>query len=273
MKIGLGTYALAWSIGVPGNLPEKPMDIYEFLDFAHRHGFNLVQIADNLPLHHFSHKALTDIKNYADAKGLSFEVGTRGMTPDNLNRYLDIAEALDSPILRVVIDQQGFEPNLPEIHEIIRNCIPELGKKNISLAIENHDRFKAAEFVEMIDKAASPWVGICLDAVNSIGADEGFETVFSTLAPHTINFHLKDYTIRRKPHMMGFDITGVPAGSGRLDMEHIYATLTKYGKCQSLILELWPEPEDNIASTIKKEQEWVRQSARFLVQKFKQHIA
>ncbi len=273
MKFGLGTYALAWSIGVPGNLPEKPMDLYEFLDVAHRYGFNLVQIGDNLPLHHFSAKEIVELKKYANSKGVSLEVGTRGLMPDNVYRHLEIAEILDSSILRVVIDQKGFEPELSEIHDIVRNLIPELEKRNISLAIENHDRFKAFEFLKIIQQAKSPFVGICLDPVNSIGADEGFETVFKTLTPHTINFHLKDYTIRRKPHMMGFDISGAPAGQGRLDLDQIFSTLTKYGKCRSLILELWPEAEDKIELTIKKEQEWVRQSAQYLFEKFKQHIS
>lgn len=268
MKIGLGTYALAWSIGVPGNYSKKPMNAYEFLNFAHDLGFTLVQIDDNLPLHHFSGKEIVDLKKYAYSMDVSFEVGTRGLTPDNLKRYLDIAEILDSPILRIVIDQVGFEPALPEIHKIISNLIPELEKRKISLAIENHDRFKAVEFLEIIEKAASPWVGTCLDPVNSIGADEGFETVFKMLAPHTINFHLKDYIIRRKPHMMGFDISGVPAGLGRLVIHQIFSTLKRYGKCQSMILELWPAPEKNIDLTIKKEQEWVRQSAQFLFEKF-----
>jgi 3-oxoisoapionate decarboxylase len=273
MKFGLGTYALAWSIGVPGNLPEKPMDLYEFLDVAHRYDFNLVQIGDNLPLHHFSAKEIAKLKKYANSKGVSLEVGTRGLMPDNIYRHLEIAEILDSPILRVVIDQKGFEPELSEIHDIVRNLIPELEKRNISLAIENHDRFKASEFLKIIQQANSPFVGICLDPVNSIGADEGFETVFKTLAPHTINFHLKDYTIQRKPHMMGFEISGAPAGQGWLDLDQIISTLIKYGKCRSLILELWPEAEDKIELTIKKEQEWVRQSAQYLFEKFKQHIS
>ena len=43
MKLGIGTYAYAWSIGtVTGEAPAKPMD-------AKGLGVELVQIADNLP--------------------------------------------------------------------------------------------------------------------------------------------------------------------------------------------------------------------------------
>jgi L-ribulose-5-phosphate 3-epimerase UlaE len=105
--------------------------------------------------------------------------------------------------------------------------------------------------------------------VNSIGADEGFDSVFKTLAPYTINLHLKDYTIQRKSHMMGFDITGAPAGQGRLDIHFILKILEAIGKCKSMILESWPAPEKSIEQTIIKEQEWVKQGAQFLFENFK----
>jgi sugar phosphate isomerase/epimerase len=271
MKIGLGSYALAWSIGVAGNMPEHPMDIYQFLDFAHDAGFDLVQIADNLPLSQFSENELHQIKEKTEALDIDIEVGTRGMTIENVHKYLEISTILGSPILRVVIDQQGFVPDLSEIHRIIRELMPELEKRDIRLAIENHDRLKAAQFQEIVETANSTNIGICLDPVNSIGADEGFETVFNALAQHTFNFHLKDYMIQRKKHMMGFDIYGAPAGQGRLNLPYIFSKLQSYGLCHSAILELWPAPEENIDLTIKKEQEWVQQSARFLFDNFKEN--
>jgi sugar phosphate isomerase/epimerase len=269
MKIGLGTYALAWSIGVPGHPPENPMDIYQFLDFAHESGFNLVQVADNLPLHQFNQQELNKILEKSNSLGIEVEVGTRGMTPENIKRYLDIAQLFRSPILRTVIDVMGFEPSLDEIHRIVRELIPDLEASNIKLAIENHDRLRSSEFLKIIQNADSEYVGICLDTVNSIGADEGFETVFSCLGPHTINLHLKDYTIKRKSHMMGFDIEGAPAGKGRIPINEILKNLEVHGKCQSMILELWPPPEKELEKTILKEQEWVRKSAHYLFENYK----
>jgi 3-oxoisoapionate decarboxylase len=268
MNIGLGTYALAWSIGVPGHIPEKPMDIMGFLDFASKNGFELVQIADNLPLTHFSEAELLDIKSQALHLNISLEIGTRGLTVDNVRNHIRIAGVLGAHLLRIVIDQKGYEPKLSELHAILRQIIPELELSNIRLAIENHDRFKAWEFREIVDQAYSSFVGICLDPVNSLGADEGFETVFEMLRPVTINFHLKDYTIRRKLHMMGFDIVGTPAGQGRLPIRHVVNMLESIGKCHSMILELWPPPEEDIESTIKKEHEWVQESARYLFEHF-----
>lgn len=268
MKIGLGSYALAWSIGVPGHMPEKPMDIQGFLHSAFQHGFELVQIADNLPLTSLSEQELVVIKNQALHQGISLELGSRGLTVDNVKEHIRIAKVLGAHLLRIVIDQKGYEPKLAEIHATLSQIIPLLEKANIRLAIENHDRLKAREFREIVDTANSSFIGICLDSVNSIGADEGFEAVFEILGPVTINFHLKDYVIRRKPHMMGFDIIGTPAGQGMLPVRQVVNKLESYGRCHSMILELWPSPEPDIMLTIKKEQQWVQDSARFLFEHF-----
>lgn len=264
MRIGIGTYALAWSIGVPGFEPEDPMDIYGFLEFVHSKGIKLVQIADNLPLHVYSNKELEKIRTLANQFNIEIEVGTRGLLKENVMRYLEIASFFNSPILRIVIDNAEFKPKITEIVRIIQDLVPDLKEKNIKLAIENHDRFKASQFCEIVESVNSDYVGICLDSVNSIGADEGFQIVFDLLARYTINFHLKDYMIRRKPHMMGFDITGTPAGKGMMPLKSVLATLSEMGKTDSMILELWPEPENSLKKTIEKERRWIDESLEYL---------
>ena len=79
MKIGIGTYALAWSIGVPGSEPLNQMNIFQFLEFVHQKNVSLVQIADNLPLHKFSDEELEQIYNKSKELGILVEVGTRGL--------------------------------------------------------------------------------------------------------------------------------------------------------------------------------------------------
>ena len=75
------------------------------------------------------------------------------MTPGNLEKYIRIAAFLESPILRFVIDGDDFQPEMQEIHSIIRHALPLLEANKIVLAIENHDRFKAAAFVEIVEKS------------------------------------------------------------------------------------------------------------------------
>ena len=114
-------------------------------------------------------------------------MGSRGLTPEHTHKSIIAAERLHSPILRMVIDGAGFEPDIKTVTCIIRDILPELKSRNIKLAIENHDRFKAREFERIIQSAGSEYIGICLDSVNSMGAGEGFEEVSKILLPCTIN--------------------------------------------------------------------------------------
>ncbi len=191
-------------------------------------------------------------------------MGGRGLTPDHTLKCLLAAEIMNSPILRMVIDAPGFEPDVRTIIAILHDLEPEFRKRNIKLAIENHDRFKAREFEKMVTAAGTDWTGICLDSVNSMGAGEGFETVSEILIPYTINLHIKDFTIRRMEHKMGIIIEGRPAGSGMLNIPGLVSKLNATGKCSSAILELWTPPAESIEATITKEENWAEESIQYL---------
>ncbi len=262
MKAGISSYTYTWAIGVPGNEPENPMSVFELIETASALGVQVVQIADNLPLEKFSIPELEQIKQFADHRGIQIEVGARWMSFDRLKMYLNIAMIMRSPILRFVIDGPGFEPKLEEIHLIIRHIVPELEKLNICLVIENHDRLLAREFVEIVQESGSKNVGICLDTVNSMGAGEGLETVIGLLAPLTRNLHVKEFSIRRVSHKMGFVIEGCPLGKGMLPIAELISKVSAH--CQSAILEQWTPPEETIEKTIQKEKEWAIESIMYL---------
>ena len=264
MKIGLGSYALAWSIGVPGHVPQTPMDAFAFLEFAAAQGFKLVQIADNLPLAAFDEAELKTLKQQALKLELAIELGTRGILAGNLERYLELARFFTSPLLRLVVDSEKHHPEPEEVAEVLQQSLPKFEKAGINLAIENHDRFKAAELLSIIHTLNHPRLGICLDTVKSFGALEGPELVTQTLAAHVMNVHLKDFAIRREPHNMGFRIYGTPAGQGMLNIPKLLNSLPMKEKSISAILELWPEPENSLTQTLQKEKRWVRESANYL---------
>ena len=263
-KIGLGTYALAWSIGVPGFMPEKPMSLMEFLDRAHALGADCVQIGDNLPVHVLSDAELQSACKHAGALGLEIELGIRGLTIERVEQYLSLCQLFDAKLLRAVIDAPEYEPAIEEVIYLVQKLIPSLENAGVQLGIENHDRFSAKQFRQIIQNANSPWVGICMDSVNSLGCGEGFFEVVDQLLPHTINLHVKDYQIRRKGHNMGFDVTGTVAGQGMLPIPWLLDQVQAHGICRSAILELWPSPEDTIQETVEKEQLWVEESMKYL---------
>ncbi len=264
MRLGISSFTYTWAIGVPGHLPERPMNAIGLLDRAAKLGVHLVQIADNLPLDQLSSSELDAFAKRAAELDVNIEVGTRGIGHDNLRTYLGLAERLESPILRVVIDTAAHHPDADEVVDIIKGIVPEFKRAGVCLAIENHDRFKATTLADIIEHIGSQHVGICLDTVNSFGALEGPEVVLEALGPLTVNLHVKDFTIFRASHMMGFAVEGRPAGQGRLNIPWLLKELSSLGLGPNAILELWTPPEETLSATIEKENAWAVTSVEYL---------
>jgi sugar phosphate isomerase/epimerase len=257
MKLGIGSYAYAWAVGIPGFPPSTPMTALTLVRRAAELGVRVVQFADNCPLHALSGEEQAILRRVAGELGISIEVGTRGIAPDHIRQYVALAQAFGSPILRVVVDTATHHPTHDELIATIRSLLPLFEATGVALAIENHDRFKVKTLVAILYAVNSPLVGICLDTVNSLGAGEGAEVVVTTLAPYVLNLHLKDYVIRRHPTMLGFEVQGVPAGTGMLDVAWLLDVLRGHGRDPNAILELWPPPEADVEATIRKEDAWV----------------
>jgi sugar phosphate isomerase/epimerase len=264
MQFGISSYTFTWAVGVPDSRPLRPLSAVGLIDKARISGLNLVQIADNLPLEVMKEEQILDLYRYSAEQNVKIEMGSRGLTTEHTFKCLETAARLHSPILRMVIDRPGYEPDLKGIIKVISGLVPEFRNRKIKLAIENHDRLKACQFEEIIRTVDSEWVGICLDSVNSMGAGEGFETVSELLIPYTFNLHIKDFTIFRASHKMGLIIEGRPAGKGMLDIKKLVHALSETGRCHSAILELWTPPEPAIADTIRKEEKWAAESIEYL---------
>ena len=264
MKLGLGSYALAWAVGVPGYPPQKPLDVFGFVWVAAQHGFGVVQIADNLPLAELAEGELEHLKKLTQALNVEVEIGTRGIHDGNLERYLELAQVFGSSLLRVVVDGPGHHPSPDEVVATVKPLLPLFEGAGVTLAVENHDRFSAGTLVHIVTALDSPSVGICLDTVNSFGALEGPETVLETLGPFVVNLHVKDFAVRRAEHNMGFAIFGTPAGQGLLDVPKLVGRLKELGRDFNAVLELWPAPEATVQATVAKEARWVGESAAYL---------
>ena len=264
MKLGISSYTYTWAIGVPGYPVADPLTALGLLAKAKALGVSVVQIADNLPLDSLNEDGIAALVDGASAYGIQVEVGTRGIQAALLATYLIIAQRFDSPIVRVVIDTAEHHPGVPEVIALLNESLPAFGEAGTILAIENHDRFSVRDFTRILETIDSPYLGICLDTVNSFGALEGPEVVVDALGPWTVNLHIKDFNIRRADHMMGFTIEGTPAGQGRLDLPWLLEKLKPHGRDFNAILELWTSPDSDMSATIAKEDAWAKESVRYL---------
>lgn len=154
---------------MPGDRPAPPIDEQWLLDRAGALGVRLVQVGDNWPLHELPAERINALRQRVDWEGMTLEVGSRGLTDANLERYLHLAHGLNSRLLRFVIDEAAYEPGVDAVVSLLRNALPALERAKVTLALENHDRLLARQFANIVEGVGSANVGICLDSVNSMG--------------------------------------------------------------------------------------------------------
>jgi sugar phosphate isomerase/epimerase len=265
MRAGIGSWSFPWATGVPGYpSPAHPLRPLGLLELARELQAGVIQIADNLPLDGFGEDELTRLRHTAEEWDIEVEVGTRGVTPGHLLRYLRIARCLGARILRTLTHTADSRPDLVQVEAWIREVLPQFEDAGVSLALENYERHSCAGLARLVESLGSPHAGICLDTVNSLGALETPREAVALLGPHTINLHVKDFEIRRVDTMMGYLVTGCAAGEGRLDIPWLVGEIRQHGRDPNLILELWPPYAGSVEQTVAMEREWVARSVLFL---------
>jgi sugar phosphate isomerase/epimerase len=264
MLLGLGSYALAWAVGVPDfPPPTRPLDAFGLLEAAGEMGATLVQFGDNLPLEIMMPDDLQRLRANADAAGIALEVGCRGTSPDRLRRYLDVAQGLGAGLVRTLITEPGL-PGLAAAEPDLRSAVPSFERAGVTLAVENYDAHPVHAFAELIRRIGSPSLGVCLDTLNSLGALESPAGVIEELLPLAASIHVKDFTIRRVEHRMGFAVEGTPAGKGRLDIPGMIAGARAGGRDPGIVLELWTPWQGSIEATVEMERAWAWESMSYL---------
>lgn len=268
MLLGIGSYTFAWAVGVPGYPPAQPLGPLALLHRARQLEVRVVQFADNLPLSSLRPAELDELEACAREFRLQIEVGTRGLDHANLRAYLHLARRFQSPFVRLVTHAAHAPATFKEIVAALRPVVPWFADAGIKLALENHDHLPARAMVELVETLGPDHVGICLDTVNSFGAAEGLETIVPALAPYALNLHLKDFMIERVPSQMGFNISGSPAGQGRLPVPWLLEQVRLAHRNPTIILELWTPWDTDLDHTIAREASWAETSIRYL----RQHI-
>lgn len=222
-----------------------------------------MQIADNLPLDKMDPGEIRNAHDQAHDLGLTIEIGTRGIKPKHLLQYLNFALTLDAQLIRTLLHSADCQPSLEQAEQSIRKVLPEFEAQGVTLGLENYEAHSSASFAGLVGKLESRAVGICLDTVNSLGALETPEYVVETLAPMTVNLHVKDFVIERVPQMMGFIVRGAPAGKGRLNIPWVLEQMPSTREI-SAILEQWPPPRDSVDATVAMERDWAESGVEYL---------
>jgi sugar phosphate isomerase/epimerase len=259
--LGLSSYTLTWSVGVLGyEAPTKQLTALDLIHITNRIGYKLLQLSDNIQLHHMTQEDLLQLRETAERLEVTLEVGTRGSSPDILLAYLGIARYLRADLVRTLITVA----DIAEAEEQLQGVLPSYEAAGVTLAVENHGLHTTKQLIQLFENLNSRYLGCCLDTVNSFGALESPDYVIDQLLPYVVNLHVKDFDIQRVDHQMGFIILGTAAGSGRLNIPKLAGKLRGQHKSIHAILELWTPFTESVDQTVELELEWMQRSLDYL---------
>ena len=259
--IGLSSYAFFWQLS---DQVSEPLSIHQALERTAALGVDLFQICDYAPLESMSEVELKDIRATADSLGIALELGTKGIRPDHLRKFLRIAGILGSPLLRTMFNVPGHTPSAEEAAAIFTAVLPEFEAAGVKIAVETYEQVPTARILEVIRSVGSPYLGICSDPANTVAALELPRDVIDAVAPYVLNMHIKDFAFSRKEGWVGFTYSGAPLGEGLLDYDYMAGKLQPKERNINQIVEHWLPWQDSEEETIRLENQWTQQSLDFL---------
>nr|BFF24636.1 hypothetical protein GCM10025732_26010 [Glycomyces mayteni] len=109
--IGLGTYAFFWQ---HSDRMERPLSLVDAFEATRELDVSLFQICDYAPLETMSDRELREAAAEARGLGLRIELGTKGIEPERLSRFLAVAEIFDAKLLRSMVTGPDSSPTLPK---------------------------------------------------------------------------------------------------------------------------------------------------------------
>ena len=260
-RIGLSSYAFFWQLS---EKVTKPISLHEALQRTAALGVDLFQICDYAPLESMSEVELKDIRATADSLGIALELGTKGIRPEHLRKFLGIAGILGAPLLRTMFNVPGHTPSAEEAAAIFTEVLPEFEAAGVKIAVETYEQVPTSRILDVIRRVDSPYLGICSDPANTVAALELPRDVIDAVTPHVLNMHIKDFAFSRKEGWVGFTYSGAPLGEGLLDYDYMAGKLQPKERNINQIVEHWLPWQDSEEETIRRENQWTQQSLDFL---------
>ena len=253
MTIGLGTYAFFWQWH---QTAETPLSLTDMVDRTADLGVGLFQICDYPLFESYDSGELDRLRVRATKRGVRLELGTRGVRPAHLRRYLEMAQRLDATLVRSMINTADHRPSPDEAVELLRSVAPGFEEAGVTVALETYEQVPVNILVDIVTRVGSPAIGICVDPGNCVAALELPTATVEAVAPYARNIHVKDFAFSRRDGWVGFTLAGCPLGEGLLDYQHLITTTHARERGLSQIIEHWLPWQGDSASTIRTENDW-----------------
>ena len=249
MTNGLSTYAFFWQWH-PTN--PAPIDLGDMIDRTADLGATLFQVCDYPLVEEYDAAALRALRTHAERRGVELELGTRGVAPDHLARYLDLARALDVTLVRSMVTATERNTAVRLLHQ----AVPAYERAGVTVALETYEQVPTAALVDIVVAVDSPALGVCLDPANCVAALEHPTDTVEKTAPWVNNIHVKDFAFTRKDGWVGFTLAGCPLGEGLLDYPAMVAAVRPAERGINQVIEHWLPWQGDSRTTCDLENVW-----------------
>ena len=157
----------------------------------------------------------------------SFKVADPGASLDEAYRYLELAAALESPMIRLF----GGAPAGEDWETTVKRstgrlaALAEHGRSvGVRIALETHDSFAAGRAVAaVLSSVPDDYAGVLWDTLNPFQAGETAEQTLVLIGDRLIHMHIKDGGVAPDPHECRL------LGEGRVPMQSILKTIAGHG--------------------------------------------
>lgn len=261
MTVGLGTYAFFWQWQATA---DHPLSLTAMIDKAAGWDVTLFQVCDYPLVETYDDAALATLRRHAQDRGVELELGTRGVRPEHLARYLHLAQALGVTLVRSMTNAADHRPGVEEAVDLLRQAVPAYERAGVTLALETYEQVPVADLVRTVTDVGSPSLGICLDPGNCVAGLELPAATVELTAPLVRNVHVKDFAFSRRDGWVGFTFAGCPLGEGLLDYTHLVETVQPGRRGLNQIIEHWLPWQGDSASTVSTEDQWTLHALSYL---------
>ena len=261
MVIGLGTYAFFWRWHPSA---AQPLTLPDMLEATAAAGVHRFQICDYPAIEGYDEQQLAGLRRQASDLDVHLELGTRGIGPAHLQRYLGLADRLGVALVRSMVNAGDHRPDRDESVRLLADTVPAYESAGVTLALETYEQVPVQTLVDVVEAVGSPALGICLDPANCVAALEHPLTTIERTAPYVRNVHVKDFRFTRQDGWVGFSLVGCPLGEGLLPYRALLDTVDPEGRGLSQIVEHWLPWQGDSATTIQLERQWTAANLTYL---------
>lgn len=259
--IGLGSYAFFWQ---QSDRVDDPLSLRGAFEATRELDVDLFQICDYAPLEAMSDTELQDAAAAARDLHLTIELGTKGIAPEHLARFLELAAVFDAALVRSMLYGPDSRPTLTDAEAQLRKALPAYEASGVTLALETYEQVATADLVRIVETIGSTQLGICLDPGNVVARLERPHDCVEAAAGVTVAVHTKDFAFARQDGWVGFTYSGAPMGTGLHDYPHLRETVRPAERGINEVVEHWLPWQGDAETTIRTEREWTRTTLEYL---------